>query len=171
MYVDVPGFSEAFFGEVAGLHPAAQAVLDKCKEGDDSLLQKSVWRGWPDEAKESDVLNWLAQLMPQRSNFAEEHKLVSGPRRRPLAQPYQPTKGSSAHRKLNIGFVDDPSACRHSRSIGLSTIYRLILLAPVFHTEMDAVVMGGSAASNRMTAVTEPQPPQHQHTALSLNST
>lgn len=43
MYVDVPDFSEAFFGQVAGLGPAAQAVFDKCKEGDTPLYEESGW--------------------------------------------------------------------------------------------------------------------------------
>ena len=37
LYVGVPGFSEAFFGKVAGLGPAAQVVFEKCKEGDNPL--------------------------------------------------------------------------------------------------------------------------------------
>ncbi|KAF2181547.1 hypothetical protein K469DRAFT_589408, partial [Zopfia rhizophila CBS 207.26] len=31
MYVGIPGFFEAFFGEVAGLESAAQAMFEKCK--------------------------------------------------------------------------------------------------------------------------------------------
>jgi hypothetical protein len=34
MYVSVSGFFDAFFGEIADLGPAAQAVFDKCKGGD-----------------------------------------------------------------------------------------------------------------------------------------
>lgn len=37
-YVGVPGFEEAFFGNVASLKPAAQAVFEKCKEGDIPLF-------------------------------------------------------------------------------------------------------------------------------------
>ncbi|KAH7111261.1 hypothetical protein B0J11DRAFT_192449 [Dendryphion nanum] len=115
MCVDIPGFSEAFFGEVAGLGPAAQAVFDKCKEGDTPFYEESAWRGWPEGAKEADVLSWFAPLIAQLSDFADEYKPVSGPRRRPLAQPHQPVQGSTAPRKLDIGFVDDPSAGVYSK--------------------------------------------------------
>lgn len=37
MYVGVPGFFNAFFGEVADLRLAAQAVFNKCKEEDTPL--------------------------------------------------------------------------------------------------------------------------------------
>jgi hypothetical protein len=39
MYAGVPGFIDAFFGEVLKLGPTAQAVFDKCKEGDAPLYQ------------------------------------------------------------------------------------------------------------------------------------
>ena len=111
MYVGIPGFFEAFFGEVAGLEPAAQAVFEKCKEEDNPLYrEESGWQSWPERARERDVLSWFAQLTGQLFDFAEEHQPVSGARRRPLAQPHQPLQGSTANRKLDVGFVDDPSA-------------------------------------------------------------
>jgi hypothetical protein len=39
MYVGVPGFFEAFFGEVASLEPAALAWFEKCKEGQNLLYR------------------------------------------------------------------------------------------------------------------------------------
>jgi hypothetical protein len=58
LYVGIPGFFEAFFGDVAGLRPAAQAAFDKCKEGDNPLFWvESGWQGWPEGAKEKDVVN------------------------------------------------------------------------------------------------------------------
>jgi hypothetical protein len=46
MYVGVPGFFDAFFGEVADLRSAAQTVFDKCREGDTPFYQEeSVWQG------------------------------------------------------------------------------------------------------------------------------
>ncbi|KAH7119563.1 hypothetical protein B0J11DRAFT_534071, partial [Dendryphion nanum] len=89
MYVDVAGFSEALFGEVSGLGPAAQAAFDKCKEGDNPLYLDNAWRGWPEEAKEPDVLSWLALRIAQLADFAKEHKL--------------PVQGSTALQKLDIG--------------------------------------------------------------------
>jgi hypothetical protein len=121
MHVDVPGFFKAFFGEVAGLVSAAQAVFDKCKEGDNPLYrEESGWRGWPEGAKERDVLSWFAPLIDRLLDFAEKHRRGSRTRRRPLVQPHQPLQDSTADRKLDIGFVDDPSAgvdskCRWSQ--------------------------------------------------------
>lgn len=89
MHVGVPGFYEAFFGEVADLDPAAQAVFERCKAGDSPLYQEeSGWQGWPKGAKERDVLSWFAELTGQFLDFAEEHHPASGAQRRPLAQPY-----------------------------------------------------------------------------------
>ena len=58
VYVGVPGFFEAFVEDVPGLPQAAQTVLDKCKEGDIPIYRmESGWQGWPEVAKEGDVLN------------------------------------------------------------------------------------------------------------------
>ncbi|KAF1936218.1 hypothetical protein EJ02DRAFT_515961 [Clathrospora elynae] len=111
LHVGISGFFEAFFGDVPGLRLAAQAVFDKCKEGDSPLFWvESGWQGWPEGAKEKDVLSWFAPLTDQLLNLAEGHWPVSGNRRRPLAQPYQPLQGSTANCKLDIGFVDNPNA-------------------------------------------------------------
>ncbi|KAF1354391.1 hypothetical protein EJ07DRAFT_132963 [Lizonia empirigonia] len=111
LYVGVPGFFHAYFGSVPGLESVAQAVLDKCKEGDNPLYREdSGWQGWPEGARERDVLSWFAPLTGQLLDFAAENQPASRPRRRPLAQPHQPVQGSTADRKLDVGFVDDPSA-------------------------------------------------------------
>ncbi|KAJ4333150.1 hypothetical protein N0V95_009496 [Ascochyta clinopodiicola] len=116
MYVGVPGFFDAFFGEIADLGPAAQAVFDKCKEGDTPLYQEeSGWQGWPEGAREGDVLSWLAPLTEQLLDFAEEHRPGPRVRRRTVARPHQPLQGSTADRKLDIGFVDDESADINSK--------------------------------------------------------
>jgi hypothetical protein len=111
MHVGIPGFSEAFFGEVTDLQPAAHAVFERCKTGDNPLYrEESGWQGWPEGAKDRDVLAWFAEVTGQFSDLAAEHQPASRARRRPLAQPHQPLQGSTADRKLDIGFVDDPSA-------------------------------------------------------------
>ncbi|KAF2844181.1 hypothetical protein T440DRAFT_523703 [Plenodomus tracheiphilus IPT5] len=116
LYVGVPGFSDAFFRDVAGLRPAAQAVFDKCQEGDSPLYRlASGWQGWPEGAKEKDVLNWFAPLTDQLLDLTEGQQPESRIRRRPLAQPHQPLQGSTADRKLDIGFVDDPNAGVNSK--------------------------------------------------------
>ena len=70
LYVGVPGFFNAYFGSVAGLKPAAQAVLDKCNEGDNPLYRESGWQGWPTDARERDILSWFAPLTSQLLDFA-----------------------------------------------------------------------------------------------------
>ncbi|KAF2254157.1 hypothetical protein BU26DRAFT_474426 [Trematosphaeria pertusa] len=117
MYVGVPGFFKAFFGKIAGLELTAQAVLERCKAGDNPLYQEeSGWQGWPKGARERDVLRWFAKLTGQFWDFAEEHQpAASVARRRPLAQPSKPLQGSTADRKLDVGFVDDPSAGEDSK--------------------------------------------------------
>ncbi|KAJ2898011.1 hypothetical protein MKZ38_004229 [Zalerion maritima] len=120
MYVGVPGFFETYFGEVSGLEPAAKAVFEKCKKGDTPLYQEEGgWQDWPESAKERDVLNWFVQLTDQFLDLTAEHSPTTA-RRRPLAQPHKPLQGSTAERKLDIGFVDDPNAngdseCRWSQ--------------------------------------------------------
>ena len=55
MYVGVPGFFKAFFGNVASLEPAAQAILVKCKEINNPLYEEeSSWQSWPEGARERD---------------------------------------------------------------------------------------------------------------------
>jgi hypothetical protein len=116
LYVGIPGFFDAFFGDVLGLKTAAQAVFDKCKEADSPLFWVgSGWQGWPERAKEKDVLNWFAPLIDQLLVLAEGHQPESRVQRRPLAQPHQPLQGSIADRKLDIGFVDDPNAGVNSK--------------------------------------------------------
>ncbi|KAJ5047771.1 hypothetical protein PSV09DRAFT_2394266 [Bipolaris maydis] len=109
MYVGVPDFFDAF-GDVRELGTAAQVVLDKCKEGDSPLYcVESGWQGWPERAKEKDVLSWFALLVDQLLDIADKH-LSTSRSSRPLAQPHRPLQGSSADRKLDVGFVDDPNA-------------------------------------------------------------
>lgn len=116
IYVGVPGFFEAFFGKVPGRGPAAQVVFEKCKEGDKPLYgEEGGWQGWPEGAKEMDVLSWFARLTGQLLGFAGEDQPALGVQRRLLTQPHKPLQGSSADRKLDIGFVDDPSAGVNSK--------------------------------------------------------
>jgi len=52
LYVGVPGFYEAFFGEVRGLEAVGTAVFRKCKEGDNPLYrEEGGWCDWPRKRK------------------------------------------------------------------------------------------------------------------------
>jgi hypothetical protein len=91
-------------------------VFERWKIGDSPLYrEESGWQGWPEGAKERDVLEWFAEATCQFSDLAAEHQPASGARRRPLAQPHQSLQGSTGDRKLDIGFVDDPSAGADSK--------------------------------------------------------
>lgn len=111
LHVGVPGFSDVFFGGVPALTSVAQAVFAQCKEGDVPLFrEESGWHGWPDDAKERDVLGWFAALIGQLVDFATQNESAPRTQRRLLAQPHRPIQGSVADRKMDIGFVDDTLA-------------------------------------------------------------
>lgn len=114
--IGVPRFYEAFFGEVEGLETAAAAVFMKCRKGNDPLYSEELgWRDWPQGAKEKDVLKWFAELIEFFLNAAEEVTSAPKVRRRLLAQPDQALQGSTADRKLDVGFMKDPKATQDSR--------------------------------------------------------
>jgi hypothetical protein len=116
LYIGVPRFHEAFFGEIEGLETTATAVFMKCQKGIDPLYTEELgWRGWPQGAKEKDVLKWFAELIEFFLDAAEEVASASKVRRRPLAQPDQALQGSTADRKLDIGFMSDPKVNQDSR--------------------------------------------------------
>ena len=61
------------------------------------------------------MLSWFTDFTEKLAAFAENYNSAPAHRRRPLAQPDQPIAGSGAKRKMDIGFVDDPSARKNSR--------------------------------------------------------
>src|SRR5205814_4143738 len=116
LHIGVPEFYKAFFGEVTGLETMAAAVFTKCKEGSDPLYSDDRgWRDWPEGSKEKDVLKWFAERIENFLEFTEELGSAPTVRRRPLAQPDQPLQGSTAERKLDVGFVNDTKATAESR--------------------------------------------------------
>jgi hypothetical protein len=111
LYVDIPGFYETFFGKIPDLGENAVAAFQKCQEGDDPLYREGTgWSDWPKGAQEKDVLKWFAEQVQVFLNFAKDLDSASNTPRRPLARPNKPLEGSTAERKLDIGFVDDPNA-------------------------------------------------------------
>jgi Fungal protein kinase len=108
LYIDVPDFFDAFFGEVTNLSSVADTVFRTCQGGKDPLYtEEGGWRDWPKDAKEDQVLKWLKELVDKLLHFAKGSEPVPNIRRRPLAQPSQPLLGSTTHRKLDVGFVND----------------------------------------------------------------
>ncbi|KAH7304473.1 hypothetical protein B0I35DRAFT_445302 [Stachybotrys elegans] len=114
MYVGLPRFHETFFGAVPELDRASETVFKKCLEGDDPLFHEG-WRDWPADANQDGVLSWLSTVIGELEDLANEHKPTTTVRRRPLAQPNKPIQGSTAERKLDVGFVNDPDAQKDSR--------------------------------------------------------
>ena len=111
LYVGVPGFYEAFFGEIAGLKAVAEAGFKKCKDENNLLYREAGgWCEWPKGANEDEVLKWFAKLVNTLVEFAEDHGWTPRTRRKLLALPNQPLKGSTAERKLDIGFMNDRRA-------------------------------------------------------------
>lgn len=106
MYIDIPDFYEAFFGNIPELETASQDIFHKCTQGTQPLFQQG-WTGWPADAKQDSVLDWLANLVERILQWAQAYKSTA---RRLLAQPDTPLEGSVARRKLDVGFVDDPKA-------------------------------------------------------------
>ncbi|KAH7021588.1 LOW QUALITY PROTEIN: uncharacterized protein B0I36DRAFT_394304 [Microdochium trichocladiopsis] len=114
MYVGLPRFHETFFGRVADLTTASEAVFKKRMGGGEPLFSNG-WSGWPKDANQDDVLSWFAELSEKLATLAEDYKSIPTHRRRPLAQPNKPIQGSTAERKLDVGFVDNPKAGKDSR--------------------------------------------------------
>ncbi|KKZ67072.1 hypothetical protein EMCG_07243 [[Emmonsia] crescens] len=115
LHGDIQGFYAAYFDDVEGLSSIAQAVFENCKTGDSPLYRENGWKDWPDHADEKPVLEWLTEVIDQLVQFAEIHDPSRTVVRRPLAQPARPIAGSTAKRKLDIGFVDDPDATADKR--------------------------------------------------------
>jgi len=69
----------------------------------------------PESANEKEVLKWFAGRVSLFLDLAEKQKSAPKTRRRLLAQPNQPLHGSTAERKLDVGFVDDPKAGEDSK--------------------------------------------------------
>ncbi|KAF6793433.1 hypothetical protein CSOJ01_13904 [Colletotrichum sojae] len=113
MYVGLPGFRDAYFGGVVGLEAASKQFFAQCLHGSDPFFQDG-WKGWPQDANESSVLEWLIDFVKKLAVF-DTQKSNTTHQRRLLAQPNTPMQGSTADRKLDVGFVDDLKADRGSR--------------------------------------------------------
>lgn len=115
IYVGVPGFYDTFFGGVEGLEAAGVTVFAKCQEGDNPLYSDETgWRDWPMDAEEKAVLNWLSRMVSFFGDVAREQGSAIASRTI-LAQPGQPLRGSTAERKLDVGFIDEQSVSQNAR--------------------------------------------------------
>ncbi|KAH7016034.1 uncharacterized protein B0I36DRAFT_41579 [Microdochium trichocladiopsis] len=114
LYVGLRRLPEVFFGRVPGLDAASHVVFTKCTKGNDPLFCGG-WAGWPKDAHQDSVLEWFSDISQKLAIFAEETLPLPTHGRRPLAQPNQPILDSTAERKLDIGFVDDPKALKDTQ--------------------------------------------------------
>jgi hypothetical protein len=110
IYIGIPDFYDAYFGNVDGLEEAGAAVLRRCKEGHRSLYDGNGWRDWPEGAREKDVLDWLSTLVNVVRELATDEGFTTVPHRMVLAQPSQTLQGSTADRKLDVGLVCNAGA-------------------------------------------------------------
>ncbi|EWC48669.1 hypothetical protein DRE_01891 [Drechslerella stenobrocha 248] len=106
LLIGAPGFYERFFGGISELDMVSKAVFGKCTGGDSPLYSEQAWKGWPPSTKEEEVLRFLTQLVDQLAELAAEFwPTLSTTGRRLLTRPKKSIKGSTAQRKLDIGFV------------------------------------------------------------------
>lgn len=110
LYIGLPNFCEKFFGGVLDLEAASASVFRKYTEGDNPLFGSEGWSGWPTGAKESDVLTWFGDLIPKLAAFAGDRNSTPTHRRKLLAQPKTPLRGSTGRRSIDIGFVNSDIA-------------------------------------------------------------
>ncbi|KAJ6114174.1 hypothetical protein N7512_007619 [Penicillium capsulatum] len=96
------------------LGPSSDAVFKRCTDGSDALFVDG-WKGWPEKANQEDVLSWFADLGEKLATFSADHNRAMTHFRRPLAQPNKPVQGSTAERKLDIGFANDSNAGKDTR--------------------------------------------------------
>ncbi|KAL2164299.1 hypothetical protein VTH06DRAFT_3515 [Thermothelomyces fergusii] len=109
VYIGLPGFHEAFFGDVPNLGTASEQFFNDCLGGIDPLFKPDDgWRGWPRDAKQDDVLGWFAEFSKNLAAFAERYELAPAYQRRLLARPNKPIIGSVGQRKMDIGFLSHP---------------------------------------------------------------
>lgn len=60
-------------------------------------------------------MSWFADLSEKLATFSEDHNSALPHLRRPLAQPNKLIQGSTAERRLDIGFVSDSNAGKDTR--------------------------------------------------------
>jgi len=114
LYVGLPNFHETYFSSVPHLATASETFFEDCLRGRRPLFNNG-WRGWPEDAKQDDVLSWFADFSNKLVAFAKRHESALIYRRRLLAKPNDIITGSMAKRKLDVGFVNNSRAGKNSR--------------------------------------------------------
>jgi Fungal protein kinase len=116
LYVNVPGFFDAFFSGVPNLLPISEEVFNKCQQEKSPLFQNGRWRNWPHPPDEHRVLDWLKSLTDQFLNFARmKRKNLPNGQRRLIGHGGLPLSGTIAKRQLDVGFTDTPETNEDDR--------------------------------------------------------
>ncbi|KAI9038948.1 protein kinase family protein [Aspergillus affinis] len=102
IFIGVPNFFEVFFQGVKDLQTITAAVLQECKCEDNALFHEAGWQGWPPNAQEKDVLNWLTRIFEDILKLASNHT-SEVKARTIMARPSKSLEGSSARRKIDVG--------------------------------------------------------------------
>ena len=76
MYVGLRDFYKTYFGDVPNLETASETFFEDCLGGSNPLFGNG-WRGWPEEAKQDDVLSWFA-VHREAGGICRELQLRSG---------------------------------------------------------------------------------------------
>ncbi|KAK6955896.1 hypothetical protein Daesc_003542 [Daldinia eschscholtzii] len=102
MYVDVPGFYDAFFGRIPGLESASIAIFEKCRMGPNPLFREG-WTGWPKDVNEASVLSWLETIIKQLMQWAQNDRQT--PERGLWTKSNKSLDGSTAKRKMDVAIL------------------------------------------------------------------
>jgi hypothetical protein len=108
IYLDVPAFFATFFDSVDGLPHLVDAVLALCT----SYTDANGWSAFPSSCSESNISTWFREEVDRIVEFALEASAGLGgvdaealTSRRVVSLPATPLLGSTAPRKVDIGFA------------------------------------------------------------------
>ncbi|KKK19438.1 hypothetical protein AOCH_001322 [Aspergillus ochraceoroseus] len=106
IFIGVPHFHDAFFGNIIGLEEEGRGLFRKLKEGDNPLYKDDAgWCDWPINPQEKEVLKWLSEKFKLLQTFALEGASARVEERAILTRPSKPLRGSAAKRKVDIAII------------------------------------------------------------------
>lgn len=106
IYLNLPDFFATFFDSVDGLQPLANAVFAECQQK--GLYSEERWSSFPESCDESSVAAWFCDEVRRLAGLASATKsahTVTLESRCVLSTPHHALGGSTAPRKLDIGFA------------------------------------------------------------------
>jgi len=94
LFVGVPDFYKAFFGDIENLEEAGIAVFRRCKGDSPIYSDEAGWRDWPEHATQNEVLQWLTSQVNLFRDLAEEQGFTTNTDRRIWARPSRFSTGN-----------------------------------------------------------------------------